>query len=91
MFPGSTEMLLISYIETFCTMKISIHCVYLEKLEWSKPDVSGTCPPPLAAHGSAVVGTCLYMFGGWSSSDSGLVARDVLHCLHTGECWVCLQ
>ncbi len=52
---------------------------------WSVPSVSGTCPPALAAHGSAVIGTSVYMFGGWSPSETGPVAQDTLYCLRTGK------
>ena len=57
----------------------------MEKLEWFIPTMSGTRPPALAAHGSAVLGACLYIFGGWSPSEIGPVAQDTLYCLHTGE------
>ena len=43
--------------------------------------MSGAPPPPLAAHGCAVVGRKLYIFGGLTVGG----ASDGLYCLDTGE------
>lgn len=44
--------------------------------------MGGASPPPLAAHGCAVLGKAVYIFGGLSSAGPG--AQDVLYCLNTG-------
>ena len=53
-----------------------------ETLKWSCPKVGGASPPPLAAHGCAVIGKAIYIFGGLSSAGPG--AQDALYCLNTG-------
>ena len=60
-------------------------CVTSVKMEWFVPAMSGTRPPALAAHGSGILDDCLFIFGGWSPSETGPVAQDILYCLHTGE------
>ena len=56
--------------------------VFAETLKWSCPKVGGAAPPPLAAHGCAVIGSDVYMFGGLSPVFPG--AQDSLYCLNTG-------
>ena len=51
-----------------------------EKMHWCEQKPSGSAPPPLAAHGCAIIGTRLYIFGGLTTS----CACDTLHCLDTG-------
>lgn len=55
----------------------------LDTLKWSRPEVGGAVPPPLAAHGCAVIAPRIYMFGGLSSANPG--SQDTLYCLNTGE------
>ena len=54
---------------------------FTDTWSWSQPVVSGTSPPPLAAHGCAVVGRRVFLFGGLTIGG----ASDVLYCLDTGE------
>ena len=54
-----------------------------DSYKWSSPETSGESPPPLAAHGCAVVGNMLYIFGGLSTEG---VATDQLYALNTGMC-----
>jgi hypothetical protein len=34
-------------------------------MKWVKVSASGTAPPPRANHSSGVVGSNLFIFGGW--------------------------
>ncbi len=62
--------------------KLTLLLPRAETLKWSCPRVGGVSPPPLAAHGCAVVGTAVYVFGGLSPVYPG--AGDALYCLNTG-------
>eukprot|EP00731_Ephydatia_muelleri_P037613 Em0520g4a len=57
-----------------------LHVLDLDSYKWSSPETSGESPPPLAAHGCAVVGNMLYIFGGLSTEG---VATDQLYALNT--------
>ena len=57
-------------------------CVTSVKMEWFVSAMGGTRPPALAA---PVLGNCLFIFGGWSPSETGPVAQDTLYCFTTGE------
>lgn len=52
-------------------------------MHWTKQQPLGPAPPPLAAHGCAIIGTHLYIFGGLTTNG----ARDTLYCLDTGMKW----
>ena len=56
-----------------------------DKWVWSRLKVKGSVSPSLAAHGCAVLGARLYLFGGLTPNGS---ASDQLYCLHTGKCVV---
>ena len=56
-----------------------------DKWVWSRLKVKGGVSPSLAAHGCAVLGARLYLFGGLTPNGS---ASDQLYCLHTGKCVV---
>lgn len=56
---------------------------FAETLKWFCPEVGGVAPPPLAAHGCAVIGASIYIFGGLSPAGPG--AQDTLYCLNTGK------
>ena len=49
---------------------------------WSRLKVRGGVSPSLAAHGCAVLGVRLYLFGGLTPNGS---ASDQLYCLHIGN------
>ena len=49
--------------------------------------MSGDVPPPLAAHGCAVVGNMLYIFGGLDAEGT---ATDQLYALNTSVCIACV-
>ena len=49
---------------------------------WSRLKVRGGVSPSLAAHGCAILGVRLYLFGGLTPNGS---ASDQLYCLHTGN------
>ena len=71
--PNVVKQLLFPY---WCPLR-----VYTDSYKWSSPEVSGESPPPLAAHGCAVVGNMLYIFGGLGTEG---VATDQLYALNTG-------
>ena len=49
---------------------------------WSNPKVRGIASPSLAAHGCAIIGSKLYMFGGLTPAGA---ASDELYSLETGN------
>ncbi len=53
-----------------------------DKWTWSCPKVKGDLSPHLAAHGCAVIGRKVFVFGGMSPTTG---ASDCLYCLNTGE------
>ena len=53
-----------------------------DKLVWSHPKVKGAVSPCLAAHGCAVIGSKLYLFGGLTPTGT---ASDELYSLDTGN------
>lgn len=55
----------------------------IDSLKWTSLKVGGAAPPPLAAHGCAVIGSLIYVFGGLSPEGPG--AQDALYCLNTGK------
>ena len=69
------------------TQNVHLAPFFPDTWSWSKPVMSGAPPPPLAAHGCAVVGTKLYVFGGLTIGG----ASDALYCLGTGELTVILH
>ena len=45
-----------------------LHVLNVDTLEWQKGNAAGNNPPQRANHSSAVIGTTLYIFGGWDGS-----------------------
>ena len=62
---------------------LAYDCTTADTWEWSCPKVGGAVPPPLAAHGCAVLGSDVYIFGGLSPAGPG--AMDQLYRLNTGK------
>ena len=59
---------------------------HTERMRWSEPQLNGGTPSPaLAAHGCAVSGRSLYIFGGLGSAGA---ACHTLYCLETGLLWL---
>lgn len=68
-----------------CTL--SLFSLRLVKMHWSKQQPEGPAPPLLAAHGCAIIGTRLYIFGGLTTNG----ACDSLYCLDTGTNGMCVH
>ena len=68
-----------------CLVYSNVHCtLYLsmtDDMKWSQVQVRGNSPPPLAAHGCAVIGNSVYVFGGLGETGPG----DSLHCFDTSK------
>uniref|UniRef100_A0A4W3JUU0 Host cell factor C1 n=1 Tax=Callorhinchus milii TaxID=7868 RepID=A0A4W3JUU0_CALMI len=56
----------------------------IETLTWSKPDVAGIPPLPRSLHSATMIGSKMYVFGGWVP----LVLEDVKAPTHEKE-WKC--
>ena len=49
-------------------MKVTIMTLYSDKWSWEVPHVEGESPSARAAHGCAVIGNKMFIFGGLSPS-----------------------
>ena len=63
-----------------------------DSLSWSKLVVLGSPPPPRSFHSASLLGSHIFIFGGWNHSQSAPAAFDDVSALDTGTgAWHSIQ